>query len=125
MSRFLSAERRQIQQTSRAFAQKEIRPRRLEAYQSHDFIVEMARRCGDLGMWRTLVPTERGGLRHGATTAGVIFEELERESPRVAIAAIPQMVFAPVMLLSEHVSDLYLEKVTGATWFTHGRWMVA
>jgi hypothetical protein len=33
VSRFLSDEQRQIQQTSRAFAQKEIRPRRLEAYQ--------------------------------------------------------------------------------------------
>jgi alkylation response protein AidB-like acyl-CoA dehydrogenase len=61
VSRFLSGEQRQIQQTSRAFAQKEIRPRRLEAYQGHEFITEMARRCGQLGMWRTLVPESRGG----------------------------------------------------------------
>jgi alkylation response protein AidB-like acyl-CoA dehydrogenase len=119
VSRFLSAEQREIQQTSRAFAQKEIRPRRLEAYRGHDFIVEMARRCGELGMWRTLVPTERGGLGHGATTACMIFEELGRESPGVAIAGIPQMVFAPVMLLSRHISDLYLEKVIS------GQYMIA
>ena len=85
MSRFLSDEQRQIQQTSRAFAQKEIRPRRLEAYQGHEFITEMARRCGQLGMWRTLVPESRGGLGHGATTACVIFEELGRESPEMKI----------------------------------------
>ena len=119
MSRFLSDEQRQIQQTSRAFAQKEIRPRRLEAYQGHEFITEMARRCGELGMWRTLVPESRGGLGHGATTACVIFEELGRESPGVAIAGIPQMVFAPVMLLSEAISDRYLEKVIS------GQFMIA
>jgi alkylation response protein AidB-like acyl-CoA dehydrogenase len=42
VSRFLSDEQRQIQQTGRAFARREIRPRRLEAYQGHEFITEMA-----------------------------------------------------------------------------------
>jgi alkylation response protein AidB-like acyl-CoA dehydrogenase len=41
----------------------------------------------------------------------VIFEELGRESPGVAIAGIVQMVFAPVMLLSDTISARYLEKV--------------
>ena len=111
MSRFLTEEQLEIQRATRTFARKEIRPRRLEAYDGHEFITEMARRCGDLGMWRTLVPEARGGLGQGATTACVIFEELGRESPGVAIAGIPQMVFAPVMLLSDTVSDRYLEGV--------------
>jgi len=111
MSRFLSDEQCDIQRTTRTFAREELRPRRLEAYQGHEFIVEMSRRCGELGMWRTLVPESHGGLGQGATTACVIFEELGRESPGVAIAGIVQMVFAPVMLLSETISARYLEKV--------------
>jgi alkylation response protein AidB-like acyl-CoA dehydrogenase len=49
----------------------------------------------------------------------VIFEELGRESPGVAIAGVPQMVFAPVMLLSDSISDRYLEKVIS------GQYMIA
>src|SRR6201998_4814483 len=111
MSRFLTEEQLEIQQATRTFARKEIRPRRLEAYDGHEFITRIPRRCGELGMWRTLVPEARGGLGQGATTACVIFEELGRESPGVAIAGIPQMVFAPVMLLSDAISDRYLEGV--------------
>ena len=119
MSRFLTEDQLEIQRATRAFARKEIRPRRLEAYDGHGFITEMSRRCGELGMWRTLVPEARGGLGEGATTACVIFEELGRESPGVAIAGIPQMVFAPVMLLSDTISDRYLEGVIS------GRLMIA
>jgi alkylation response protein AidB-like acyl-CoA dehydrogenase len=111
MSRFLTEEQLEIQEATRTFARKEIRPRRLEAYDGHEFITEISRRCGELGMWRTLVPEARGGLGQGATTACIIFEELGRESPGVAIAGIPQMVFAPVMLLSDAISDRYLEGV--------------
>jgi alkylation response protein AidB-like acyl-CoA dehydrogenase len=111
VSRFLSEEQRQLQKTTRAFAQNEIRPRRLEAYYGHEFIAEMAARCGELGMWRTLVPESRGGLGLGATTACVIFEELGRESPGVAIAGIPQMAFAPVLLLNDELAERYLEQV--------------
>jgi glutaryl-CoA dehydrogenase (non-decarboxylating) len=111
VSRFLSEEQRQIQQTTREFARKEVRPRRLEAYEGHEFITEMAAHCGKLGMWRTLVPESRGGLGHGSTTACVIFEELGRESAGVAIAGIPQMAFAPVLLLNDTLADRYLEQV--------------
>ena len=83
MSRFLTGEQLEIQKATRTFARKEIRPRRLEAYDGHEFITEMSRRCGELGMWRTLVPESRGGLGQGATTACLVIEELGRVNDRV------------------------------------------
>lgn len=116
MSRFLSQDEQEVQTLARRFAQREIRPRRLEAYKHDDyegFYRGMAQHMGELGLIGTLIPQQLGGAGMTTTAACVILEELGRESPGIAVSVlVPMTAMAPLLLaLEPKIRDCYLPGV--------------
>lgn len=111
MTRFLTETEQEIQSTVRRFAEKELRPRRLEGYKGHDFSREMYKRCGELGFLGARVPEQFGGTGLTTTAACVIVEELGRESAAVAIPALVTITMAPGFLGAPGAAERFLPGV--------------
>jgi alkylation response protein AidB-like acyl-CoA dehydrogenase len=102
MSRFLSPTDQEIQSLARKFAQTEVRPRRLEAYEKEgheNFYRGFNKRIGELGLIGTLIPEEFGGSGMGSTTACLVLEELGRESPGLAVSTLVSMTMLAQLLI--------------------------
>lgn len=113
MSRFLTELEQEIQATARRFAQKEIRPRRLEAYKNEGYekvYRDITKGVGQLGLMGTLIPEQFGGAGMTPTTACVILEELGREHPGLAVSTLVTMTMLSqmLMLLEPQVANRYL-----------------
>ena len=93
LSRILTAEQVELRAKVRAFARDVVGPRRLEAYENPPFLMEMNRLMGKEGFFRTMVPKAMGGAEMGTMGGVLVVEELARECPALAIAAMMQMLF--------------------------------
>ena len=101
MSYFLTADQESIREVARQFTEQEIAPRVQEIYGpgAHKFIREMGRKMGALDFFRITMPESEGGLEAPRTTLLLVYEELSKESPALALhvmlnAALPRMLLA-------------------------------
>jgi glutaryl-CoA dehydrogenase (non-decarboxylating) len=108
MSRLLSPEHRELRDTARRFATQEVAPRRLEADEGSDFLVEMNLRAGELGLPRAVAPAELGGRNLGQLGGVLVVEELARESGGVALSVMIQMLFPMIMALCPEAARRWL-----------------
>lgn len=113
MSYFLTDEQEAIRDMARRFTENEVRPRALEAYGqgSHDFIRDMGRKMGELGFFRLAMPESEGGLAAPKTTVLLIYEELARESPVLALHVLLNGSFSQVLLNLPAAKAKWFEKV--------------
>lgn len=113
MSYFLTEEQEAIRDVVRRFTHKEVRPRALELYGTggHEFIKEMGRKMADLGFFRIATPESEGGLGAPKTTLLLVYEELSKESPALAIHLLLNGVFSAVLLAMPAARGKWFEKV--------------
>lgn len=109
MSRILTPEQDELRARVRAFAREVVGPRRLEAYDNAAFLKEMAHLMGQEGFLRTVVPKTLGGHEMGTMGGVLVVEELARECPAVAIAAMNQMLFPLNMLMNPAATERWFE----------------
>ncbi|WP_167659926.1 acyl-CoA dehydrogenase family protein [Nocardia mangyaensis] len=105
----MTAEQTELRARVRAFAREVVGPRRLEAYENPPFLMEMSRLMGGEGFFRTMVPKALGGAEMGTMGGVLVVEELARECPAIAIAAMNQMLFPLNMVMNPVVMERWFE----------------
>lgn len=113
MSYFLSEEQQAIRDVARRFTENEVRPRVMELYgpDSHRFILEMGRRMAELGFLRLPIPECAGGLQVPRTTLLIVYEELSKECPALALHLMLNGVLPAILLGMPAAKDKWFEKV--------------
>lgn len=113
MSYFLTEEQESIRDVAQRFTQNEVRPRALELYgpNSHNFIKEMGKRMADLGFFRIAVPESAGGMEAPRTTLLIVYEELSKESPALALHIMLNGVLPTMLLAMPKAKEKWFEKV--------------
>jgi alkylation response protein AidB-like acyl-CoA dehydrogenase len=76
---------RMVQETARAFAEKEIRPTVMKYDESMEFPREIVNKLGDLGFMGVLFPESYGGAGLGYLEYVAIIEEISRVDPSVGL----------------------------------------
>ena len=74
----LGAEERQVRDSVRAFAQAELAPRVVAAFEKNEFDRELLRRMGSLGLLGGTLPAEYGGAGLSHVCYGLAAREIER-----------------------------------------------
>ncbi|MCI1788518.1 MAG: acyl-CoA dehydrogenase family protein [Actinomyces sp.] len=98
MSYFLNDDQRMLQSVAREFAREEVRKRAVEIDQSNIFPQDLYRRAGELGFLGVLLPEAVGGSAAGPTAAGVICEEVAKESTAFALSLYVSMAIPTYLL---------------------------
>lgn len=113
MSYFLTEEQEAIRDLARRFTENEVRPRALEIYgpQSYQFIRAMGRKMGELGFFRLSMPESEGGMGAPKTTVLLVYEELAKESPALAIHMLLNGGFSKILLDLPATREKWFEKV--------------
>ena len=110
---FLTEEQELIRQSAREFTINEVKPRAMEIDRNREFPRDLLMRCGELGFLRTMVPENLGGLGLGATEAGLIIEEIAKESPGFSMA-VQNAMQAPITLFAyPDLTDKFEAAVAG------------
>jgi alkylation response protein AidB-like acyl-CoA dehydrogenase len=115
VSRLLSDTHRDLRARVRAFAQRELAPRRLEADEGPEFLKEMNARAGALGFYRTVVPRAAGGHELGQLGGVLVVEEIAKECPSLAMSAMIQMTFPLIMLLCPEATSRWAQGAMDGT----------
>lgn len=113
MSYFLTEEQEAIRDVARRFTEKEVKPRALEIYgpEGHEFILEMGRKMADLGFYRLPIPESAGGMSADKTTLLLVYEELSKESPALAIQAMQNGALPNLLLAMPQAREKWFEKL--------------
>lgn len=74
----LTDEQKNIRETVRKFAQKEVLPRAEELDKTGEFPYDLVKRCGEIGIQGILFPEEVGGSNGDAVSYALAIEELAR-----------------------------------------------
>ena len=111
-----------IQETTRNFAEQEIKPHVMEYDESQKFPIEIMHKLGELGFLGILVPEEYGGAGLGYIEYAIVIEEIARIDPSVALSVAAHNglctnhinLFANDTLKKKYLSDLATGKKIGA-----------
>ncbi len=107
----LSEEQKLLQQTIRAFVDKEIRPHAAEIDRERRFPVENVRRCAGMSLMGVMIPEEHGGSGMDALSYTLIIEELSRAcaTTGVIVSVNNSLVCAPLLAYgSKEQKEKYL-----------------
>lgn len=104
MSCFLNEDQQMLQQVAREFAQTEVRKRAAEIDRSNEFPRDLYERAGELGFLGVLLPEAAGGSGAGMTAAGVICEEIAKESTAFALSLYVSMCIPTYLLESPNTA---------------------
>ena len=105
MSRILTDDQLALRDKVRTFAREVVGPRRLEATDDPQFLIDMNRLMGEAGILRIYAPKSLGGDEMGVMAFAIVMEELSRESPAVALSAMMQMNIPANMAKTPAVAD--------------------
>lgn len=95
MSHFLSEEQKEIRDTARKFAQKEVRPLAIQIDVEDRTPDELIARCKELDFFGLFISPEYGGLGANLTTTCLVLEEIAKECPSLAGLLNVEMVLCP------------------------------
>ncbi|MBM4197081.1 MAG: acyl-CoA dehydrogenase [Gammaproteobacteria bacterium] len=115
----LSAEERMIRDSVRNFAQSELQPRIIEAYEKETFHRDVLTGMGSLGILGTTIPTEYGGAGLSYVAYGLAAREIERVDSgyRSAMSVQTSLVMHPIHAYgSEAQRRRYLPKLATGEW---------
>jgi len=87
----LTPEQRELQQTIRDFATREVAPRAEELDREARFPVDLVQRVGEMGVMSIPFPKELGGLGLGVFEAVLAIEELARADQSLAVTTMVSM----------------------------------
>ncbi len=76
---------RMVQETARAFAEKEIKPVVMKYDESQEFPFEIVHKLGDLGFMGVIIPEEYGGSGLGYLEYVTIIEEISKVDPSIGL----------------------------------------
>jgi butyryl-CoA dehydrogenase len=95
----LSDEQRLLQESVRAFAEREIRPRAAEIDRERRFPSENVRACAAMNLLGVQVPAEHGGAGMDAVSYAIVIEELSRAcaSTGVIVSVNNSLVCGPLL----------------------------
>jgi butyryl-CoA dehydrogenase len=95
----LSDEHRLLQQSVRAFAEREIRPRAADIDRERRFPIENVRACAAMNLLGVQVPAEHGGAGMDALSYCIVIEELSRAcaSTGVIVSVNNSLVCGPLL----------------------------
>lgn len=85
MSNFFNEDQLLLRESIRRFMDEEVRPRALEIDKTHDFPMDLYKRCAELELTGITVPTEYGGMGGDMTTELMLMEELGRACPALGL----------------------------------------
>src|SRR5215510_763448 len=77
---------RMVQETARAFAEKEIRPTVMKFDESQEFPHEIIHKLGDLGFMGIILPEEYGGAGFGYLEYVTMLDEISRIDPSIGLS---------------------------------------
>jgi alkylation response protein AidB-like acyl-CoA dehydrogenase len=111
-----------LQQTTRLFAENEIRPVVMAFDESQEFPAELVRKLGDMGFMGMTCPESLGGAGLSEVDAIVVVEELARIDPSIALTVASHnslctghiMVFGSEEQKKKYVPDLASGRKLGA-----------
>lgn len=112
----LSDEERMIRDTVRSFTEEEILPIIEEHYLEGTFPREIAKRCGELGIFGATIPEEYGGGGMNSVCYGLINQELERGDSgiRSCVSVQSSLVMYPIWrYANEDLKREWLPKLAG------------
>jgi alkylation response protein AidB-like acyl-CoA dehydrogenase len=114
-----SDEQRLIQETARAFADKEIVPRARENDRNEHFDLELVRKIAAQGYLGAIVPREYGGAGLDYITYGLVVEEIGRacSAMRTVISVQTSLVCSSILKWgTEEQKQKYLPKLCTGEW---------
>ncbi|WP_439813728.1 acyl-CoA dehydrogenase family protein [Zavarzinia sp. CC-PAN008] len=95
MSYFLTDDQKQIQDTARRFAQKDVEPLAQQIDREERTPRSLVDKAAELGFFGLTIPEEYGGTDQGITTACVVLEEIAKASPAFAGLLSVEMILCP------------------------------
>ena len=115
----LSDDERLIRDSAHAYAQGELQPRVIEAYDKEDTDLEIFREMGSLGLLGATVPEAYGGAGANYVSYGLIAREVERVDSgyRSMMSVQSSLVMYPILAYgSEAQREKYLPKLAAGEW---------
>jgi len=115
----LGAEERQVRDSVRAFAQAELAPRVVAAFEKNEFDRELLRRMGSLGLLGGTLPAEYGGAGLSHVCYGLAAREIERidSGYRSSLSVQSALTMYPIFAFgSEAQRRRYLPKLATGEW---------
>ena len=115
----LTEDERMIMQSARAYAQENLQPRVISAFNNEETDPEIFREMGAMGLLGTTIPEEYGGLGAGYVSYGLVAREVERVDSgyRSMMSVQSSLVMYPIYAYgSEEQRKKYLPKLASGEW---------
>ena len=115
----LTEDERMIMQSARAYAQENLQPRVISAFNNEETDPEIFREMGAMGLLGTTIPEEYGGLGAGYVSYGLVAREVERVDSgyRSMMSVQSSLVMYPIYAYgSEEQRKRYLPKLASGEW---------
>ncbi|WP_293575146.1 acyl-CoA dehydrogenase [Phaeobacter sp.] len=115
----LTEDERMIAASARSYAQDQLQPRVLSAYENEETDPAIFREMGEMGLLGATIPEQYGGLGAGYVTYGLVAREIERVDSgyRSMMSVQSSLVMYPIYAYgSEAQRQKYLPKLASGEW---------
>ena len=115
----LTDDERMIRDSARAFAQKNLQPKVIEAYREEKSDPSVFAEMGEMGLLGSTIPEEYGGIGAGYVAYGLVAREIERVDSgyRSMMSVQSSLVMYPIYAYgTEEQRQKYLPKLASGEW---------
>lgn len=115
----LTEDERLIMETARSYAQDQLQPRVIEAYEKEETDIAIFREMGELGLLGITLPEDYGCANAGYVAYGVVAREIERVDSgyRSMMSVQSSLVMYPIWAYGDNAQrEKYLPKLATGEW---------